>query len=219
MTNQVIKELKNEVRKDMFVAFIKKHLKLIALVFIAIVIIAVAFGGYIYYIKQKAIKNSVLFMQAKEKLVDENVEEALEIFDYLIKNGTNGYKMLSSLEKVSYLIAKGDIKTATKILENARKINIAKYYKDMMETIEYNIRFNNQEEDLSQLANDIKSGLKKKSSFYFFNLEVYGAILVQQTNYKDALTVFDEIISSDKVPSDVMERAKRIKGLLLGYTQ
>lgn len=218
MDNSTYNELKNEVRKEQLLNFIKKYTKIIILVVIAIIIIGCLFGWYKYHMHKKAIQDSNLFTQAKEKLANNNSEEALDIFNNLIKNGTNGYQLLSSLEKTSYLVSKGQIKEATDVLEAARKnISVPKYYKDLMATMEYNIRFNNQTEDMKKLTADIKSNLNKRSSFYFFDLEIYAALLVQQKQYQDALNIYDEITTSDKVPADILERSKRLKGLLVGY--
>lgn len=215
--DSLIKEIEQELKRDKMIKLLRAYRKHIAYVVISIVIGISIYAGYNIYMKNKADKNSVVFSEVKDAMTAGDLLKALGLLDSLIENGTNGYVFVSYLEKVNIFMAQGNAKEALATLKEASKrINLPIYYEQMLKSLEFIARMNNNEgEDLEALVVEMKANLNEKDPFYFHNLEMYGATLFMQKKYNESLVEYTKIIDSDKSPVDVKERAKRAKAVIV----
>ena len=116
-------------------------------------------------------------------------------------------------------MAQGKTQDALNTLKEAAKVvSLPSYYKDMLKSLEFMARMNNNEgEDLAQLASDIKANLRNDDPFYFHNLEMYAATLFMLNQYEESLKTYTMIIEAqgDNIPADIKARAKRAKSVLV----
>lgn len=218
LDKSLVKEIEKDLRKDKILKLLRTYKKHIAYILICIAIGLGIYLGYSIYTKNTADKNSVIFSEVKEAMSAGDMVKAMALLDDLIANGTNGYVFVSYLEKTNILMAQGKISEALETLKEAsNKVSLPSYYENMLKSLEFLNRMNNNEnEDLSQLASEMKANLNEKDPFYFHNLEMYGATLFMLKQYGEAMDAYSKIINAaEKSPADVKERAKRAKAVLI----
>lgn len=213
----LLKEIKKDLLMQKINNFVHKHKKLVVILLILLIITGIGFFAYNMYIKSLSNSNSTTFNEAKELLEEKKNDEALVLLNQLIKSGTNGYVFLSYMEKAYLHISKNETKEGIAVLQEAyNKITLPVYYKNIIKNIEFIIRMNSNEDTLV-LISDIKNALDKKNHLYYHNLEMYYALLIQQKDYQNALIHIEELIASN-ANMKLVDRAKRIKSLIMGYT-
>jgi hypothetical protein len=216
---KVIKEIKKEILKDKLVSLIIKHKRNIIFAVAFILFLIVCYTAYSLYQQKKADDFSVKYSTMKNLRIEGNNEAALSLIQDFIKNGTAGYQFVGYMEKISILLNEGKSAEAILSLQEAYKnVSLSSYYKDLIKTIEFMVRMDNQNEDLVALKDEIKKYLDKNKSFYVFNLEIYAALLVKDKNYAEAITIYENIIENPSTPAEIKDRSKRIRGMLFAYT-
>ena len=213
---ELLKEIQSDLRKDFVKGILKKYFKHITA---AIVVIAVVAGGYLAYsayTTDLAKKNSFVFYAAKEKLEAGETLEAMSLLAGLVSKGTNGYAFIAYMEQAALELEDGKEAAAVAILQEAQKnVSLPSYYSNLMQTIEFSLRMNDDAD--TNLQNDIKLSLNKKNIFYYNNLEMHSALLIKNAQYQEAMTGLEEITAAEKAPADVKDRAGRIRNLIAGY--
>jgi hypothetical protein len=217
--NNFIKEIEKDLKRDKILKIILVYKKFILIaIMIMIAIGGIYFGNHIYT-KNKADKNSVVFSEVKDAMSAGDLPKALMLLDQLIAEGTDGYVFVSYLEKVNIFMSQGKALDALATLKEAtQKVSLPSYYKDMLKSLDFMARMNNNEgEDLAQLASEMKANLRADDPFYFHNLEMYAATLFMLDQHEEALKSYTIIIEAqgDNVPADVKERAKRARAVLI----
>ncbi len=215
----LVKEIEQDIKRDKILNLLKTYRKHISYVIISVVIGSCIYLAYSMYIKNKADNNSVVFSEVKDAMSAGDMLKALSLLDHLIDNGTNGYVFVSYLEKVNIFMAQGNTKEALDVLKEAsKKISLPTYYEQMLKSLEFINRMNNNEgEDLNKLASEIGEKLNETDPFYFHNLEMYGATLFMLKDNEKSLSAYTKIIDSEKSPADIKERAKRAKAVLISF--
>ncbi len=216
--DQFLREVKADLRKDKILNFLATYKLHLFFIFIVLAVILGSYFSYNYYMQSKAEKNSINFYHAKELIEKKDNKQAIAILDNLIQEGTSGYQFISYLEKVKLFLKDNKIKEAVDTLKEAKKetTNIPAYYSDILLSIEFMIRMNSNMEDKT-LLQDIKQSLNEKDTYYYFNLEMYSALLIKQGNYKEALIELHKISTADLAPQSLKDRASRIESLVVGY--
>lgn len=217
LDKSLVKEIEKDLRRDKVLTLLRAYRKHITYILISVGIGLGIYLGYSLYIQNKADKNSVVFSEVKEAMSSGDMLKAIVLLDSLIENGTNGYVFVSYLEKTNILMAQGKVLEALETLKEASsKISLPDYYEQMLKSLELLNRMNNNEaEDLTKLASDMKANLNEKDPFYFHNLEMYGATLFILKQYDESMAIYIKIIDAEKVSADVKERAKRAKAILI----
>ncbi|MDR2008335.1 MAG: tetratricopeptide repeat protein [Alphaproteobacteria bacterium] len=213
-----IKEIEKDIKRDKLFKLFLVYKKFVIIGTIIVVMILAGYSGNKLYQKHKADRNSVVFSEVKDAMSAGDLPKALLLLDQLINEGTDGYVFVSYLEKVNILMAQGRTLDVLATLKEASKVvSLPSYYKDMLKSLEFMARMNNNEgEDLVQLSGDMKANLRTEDPFYFHNLEMYAATLFMLNQYEESLKTYTMIIEAkDKAPADIIDRAKRAKAVLI----
>jgi hypothetical protein len=215
---QLLKEIKKDLLMQKIYGLFHNHKKSILIVIFACLLLGIGFLSYKLYVNNLANKDSLIFNDVKELLAQNKNEEALLKLDGLIKDGTNGYAYLSYMEKAYLYLSQNDNTKAVEVLQIAYKeVSLPKYYKNIIKNIEFIIRMNSNIGS-EELLVDVKNSLDKNNHLYFNNLEIYYSLLIKNKDYSNAKIHIEEIINAKEVPIKLKDRAKRIKSLLMGYS-
>jgi len=205
-------------RNNTFMVRLNKYKYLFIVPIVAIIVILIACSLYKSYTNSKADKDSLVFSDIQENLMAGKEQEAFNLLNKLSKEGTKGYKLISYFQKASININKKQYKEAIDNLQAINKLSVPEYYKNLANHIIFSIRLD-QDKDLKPLISDIQKETNSNNAFYYSNLELLSIALYTIKDYSGAITNLDKIITEDKVPNGVKERAKALKSLALAYVK
>lgn len=205
--------------KNIFLTRLNKYKYLIIVPIVLAIVILLGYLLYNSYINSKANKNSLVFNNIQEELMAGKEQEALTLLDQLAKSGTKGYQLISYLQKASLNLNKKEYKEAITNLHAINNLNVPIYYKDLANNIIYSIRLD-QDKDLKPLISDLQKAVTStNNAFYYSNLELLAVALYSNKDYTNTISNLDKIITDDKAPNGIKERAKALKSLALAHVK
>ena len=215
MSEPLENEIEEELRRKQLKALWDKFgLYLIG----AVLVIILSFGGY-EFSKYLGYKNSETssdqYESALEALVNENNNQAIEIFESLL-NESNGYSGLSLFNLANIAIKEGKNNLALDYLEKASNDkNLSKKINDfavlragyiMLESYE----ISDIEEKLSGMVNSV-------TPFSFYAKEIIALAYYRDNKFLESSQKFNEIANDAASPRNIASRSKIFSEQIASY--
>ena len=132
MSEEIIREVDEEVKRDRLQSQMKRYGPFIAAAVVVVVAAATAGAWWVDFQEQRRQQRTDEFTQASALASEGRVEEALEAFGALADSGDSGYRILAGLRQASLLVEAGDNEAAVAIYEEiASTKGVEAHFRDM----------------------------------------------------------------------------------------
>ena len=108
MSDEIIREVDEEVKRDRLQAQLKRYGPLIAAAVIVVVVGAAGGSWWVGIQDERQMQYSEDFSEAAAMAREGNLEDALEAFGILADSGDAGYRVLAGLREAALLVEVGD---------------------------------------------------------------------------------------------------------------
>lgn len=132
MSEELIREVDEEVKRDRLQAQMKRYGPFIAAAVVVVVAAAAAGAWWVDFKEQRQAQRTNDFAQASAMASEGRIEEALEAFGALADSGGSGYRILAGLREASLLVEVGDNEAAVAIYDEiASTRGVEPHFRDM----------------------------------------------------------------------------------------
>ena len=190
-----------------------KKYRIVAYIFLSLLILLTSFISYKIYRKSQIKKYSQIIIQSVEDIEKGNQEEAIKNLEKITKgNAPATTKSLANLNYAQILYNKGDIKSATDIYKEIAECNVCNKFITELGQLLY-IKTKPQIDkdlDADKFVEYIDSAISKSKFLTIHLLEQKGIFCFNNYRYDEASEVLIKVVKSEEVGDNIKQRAKDI---------
>lgn len=215
MTDDIIREIDEEVRRDRYVKLLKRYAPQITIVAVAI---ALAFGGYAgwrKHMRDVAEAESRQFAQAMLLERGGKFKEAAEAFAALSAGGSSSYRALAGLQAAAAHAAAGDVSAAIAEYDRlAADSGVPDRFRDLARLLAVQHLLDTAPPD--DLEQRLKLLTAPDNMWRYSARELQGAVRLKAGDLAGARKAFAELSDDTTAPAQVRARAAEMLAALPG---
>ena len=207
MSEEFIREVDEDVKEEKRMKLWKKLLPYVLSISLGVILSTSGFVFWDNYSNKVKQQLGDDFTAAVELSNEEDVDAALLALDRVVDKGSDGYITMAKMKKASILIEKGKLEEGLDIYLDLEKNAVDQSFRDIS-TILYvmnSLDFKDSDILLKKLKPLEDSQIWKSSA-----LELKAFIFLKNSKRKEALEVFENIVSMPSKPSSLASRAKNM---------
>lgn len=201
--NELIDEIKEDVRIDQLIKFWKKYANFIIAGLLLILLVTAASVAWEHFKSQKNLKHATLYEEALQAIEAKQPENAAKILDDL-KNDHDGYQIISTFKK-AHLPNTSQEERFTLYLSLAENKNIESKFRDLAVILWGYEGFESLNPDtLTKYLDPIANGT---SVWRESAVELLGLLAIRQNNLKKAAAFFKLLLEDRDTSPSIKSRA------------
>ena len=207
MSEEFIREVDEDVKEEKRMKLWKKLLPYIVSISLGVILSTsgyVLWDNYSNKVKQQLGDD---FTAAVELSNDEDVDAALLALDRIVDKGSDGYVTMAKMKKASLLIDRGELEKGLDIYLDLEKNAVDQSFRDISTILYVMNSIDSKDSDI--LIEKLKP-LEDSQIWKSSALELKAFIYLKNKKRKEALEVFEKIVSMPSKPSSLASRAKNM---------
>ncbi len=207
MSEEFIREVDEDVKEEKRMKLWKKFLPYIISISLGVILSTsgyVLWDNYSNKVKQQLGDD---FTAAVELSNDEDVDAALIALDRIVDKGSDGYVTMAKMKKASLLIDRGELQKGLDIYLDLEKNAVDQSFRDISTILYVMNSLDSKDSDI--LIEKLKP-LEDSQIWKSSALELKAFIYLKNEKRKEALEVFEKIVSMPSKPSSLASRAKNM---------
>lgn len=214
-TDQFIREVDEELRRDQLTELWKRFGTLIIAVCVAIVAITAGYNGWVWWQEKQAAEAGDRYLAALQSIDGEDSEKARQALEEIAESGPHGYAMLARLRTAALAAQSGDTSTAmTGFDAIADNSGADQTIRDLARLRAALIALDTG--DLDGAESRVESLAEAGNPWRHAAREIYGTAAYARGDLKAARERFVTIQSDVEAPSDARSRAGLMLSLIDG---
>lgn len=223
--NALLRQMKEEARKEKIAAFLLKYKKQLSILAISLVILVSTYAGYQSYQYVRNVKYSKMIHEAllNEKLG--NQQESMQILEKIseTKDTPNDLRVIASVKYASGLLKQGQKNKAVEVYLEASELKSDDFFRDLAallaaKTTVDSVSDNLKDKDFFKRNHEIFAKLEKQSTFLKpFIQEQAAHLYFLEGEHKKSADILDKIIAEKSTPQFLKDRTQQQRDILRQY--
>lgn len=209
MSDDLIRQINEDVSRERFKAIWKKYGKLISNVVLSVLVVVAAYVGWQRYLQHNQEKDGLGFSQAMELLKTESFEGAESKLLSIAQDGSKGYSLLSRFELAELKLKQKQPDEALKVYDEiiGRK-DVEQIFKDLAKLYKAYLTF--EKSDASMTLTGLEDLLKENNAWRFSALELAALASQKAGDLPKAVEYLKQIVDAEKAPKGIEKRANEM---------
>ena len=212
------REVDEEMRREQLAGFGKRYGLWVV---IAIVVVILAVGGWLFWMhskNEKAAEAGVQYNAAITALGNGNVDDATKKFQPLANSDIDGYRAMARFAEADILLQKNDLKGAAAKFESiANDEGVSQEYRDLAVVRQTLAQYDSlKPEDVIQRLRPLAM---KESPWFGSAGEMVGIAYLRSGRRDLAEKMFSDLAASNDIPDSLRQRAVQMAGALGSETK
>jgi hypothetical protein len=215
VTDDIIREIDEEVRRDRYVKLLKRYSTHITVVVVVIVLVFGGYAGWRKHMRDVAEAESRQFAQAMLLERSGKFKEAAEAFATLSTGGSSAYRALAGLQAAAARAAAGDVTAAVVEYDKlAADSGIPDRFRDLARLLAVQHLLDTAPpDDLEQRLTPL---VAPDNMWRYSARELHGAVRLKAGDLAGARKAFAELSDDTTAPAQVRARAAEMLAALPG---
>jgi len=213
VTDDIIREIDEEVRRDQYIKLAKRYAPQLTAAAIVLVLAAGGFAGWQKYKAYRAEQEAKQFAQAMTLESDKKVKEAAEAFRTLSQQSATGYRALAGFQAAAARAEQGDVGAAVALYDGmASDSAIEPRFRDLARLLAVLHLMDTASPE--QLDERLQPLLGKDSIWQYSARELAALVRLKAGDTAGARKQFTELSDDLGAPSDLRGRAAEMLAAL-----
>ncbi len=205
----LFREVTEDVEKEQFLLFWKKYGKRFAIISSVCLLAAFSFVGYTFYCDWKVEQNAIIYADALSKSLH-NPTSAGKKFDQLIQEDSDGFALLSKIQKAALLLDEGKKEEGFDVLRSiANTDSVPMPFRNLSGTIlAYHLL---DEKDKQDEIIALATPLAMEGSLWRGSAkEILALVALQQNDTEKAIELLQQNVTDTRLPDSFKVRAQEM---------
>jgi hypothetical protein len=209
VSDDLIREINEDISRERFKAIWKKYGKIISNVVIGVLVVVAAYVGWQRYTQHNQEKDGLQFSQAMELVKTESFPGAVDKLSALVKDGSKGYALLSRFELAEIKLKQKENNAALAIYDEIIADNKnERIFRDLAKL--YKVYFTFESSDVKDVMLQLGDLLKENNAWRYSALELAALASQKSGDVAKSVEYLKMIIDGESAPSGIKKRANEM---------